>query len=158
MFVRTTPSAIMPMTDYSFVEGEPPDEFICPVTRDLMLKPHLTSCCGGLLSEEAVTRIQEEGKPCPLCKGSHWSTMFDKRFLRKVNLLRVFCWNENRGCGWQGELASFQKHVQTCPMKHDPLMTELQPLYVLHILNISMFYCKFVFNTGQILVETIDIR
>ena len=106
--------------DYPFVE-QPSEDFFCPVTLGLLLQPHLTSCCGKHLSQEAATRIQREGKPCPRCKRPYWRTMKNKDFRRQVNELRVFCHNEDRGCGWQGELSDLERHVQDCPMGDQPL-------------------------------------
>jgi hypothetical protein len=94
--------------DYPFVE-QPSDDFFCPVTTGVLLQPHLTSCCGNHISEEAASRIQREGGACPLCKKKDWSTMFSKHFQRQVNSLRVFCRHEDRGCGWQGINASSVK-------------------------------------------------
>ena len=113
--------------DYPFVE-QPSDDFFCPVTTGLLLQPHLTSCCGKHLSQEAATRIQGEGGACPLCKMPRWTTMLSKHFQRQVNQLRVFCRHEDRGCGWQGELSDLERHVQSCPMRDQPLMTDLLKL------------------------------
>ncbi|CAI8020848.1 hypothetical protein GBAR_LOCUS12429 [Geodia barretti] len=63
--------------DYPFVE-EPSDDFFCPVTTGVLLHPHLTSCCGNHLSEEAASRIQRDGGACPLCKKKDWSTVLNK--------------------------------------------------------------------------------
>ncbi|CAI8055649.1 hypothetical protein GBAR_LOCUS30361 [Geodia barretti] len=94
-----------------------------------MLQPHLTSCCGKHLSEEAATRIKKKGRrPCSLCKTSPWSIMLDKHFQRKVNSLSVFCCHEDRGCWWIGELAAFHNHVVCCPMSNATRIMEL-PLY-----------------------------
>ena len=95
------------------------------MTKGLLLEPHLTSCCGNHLSQETATRIQREGGACPVCKEQSWSTMLNKCFQRQVNSLRVFCCHEDRGCGWQGELAAYHHHVKSCPMKGGPLMTDL---------------------------------
>ena len=95
------------------------------MTYGLLLQPHLTSCCGKHLSQEATTRIQREGGACPLCKTPHWSTVLNKHFQRQVNALHVFCRHEDRGCGWHGELSDLECHIQSCPQKDDPLMTEL---------------------------------
>ena len=116
-----------PEEDYLFVE-EPSDDFFCPVTMGLLLQPHLTSCCGKHLSQEAAARIQGERGACPLCKEQSWSTVLNKHFQRQVNSLHVFCCHEDRGCGWQGELAAFHHHVESCPMRDSPLMTELVKL------------------------------
>ena len=105
--------------DYLFVE-EPSDYFFCPVTMGLLLQPHLTSCCGNHISQEVVTRIHE-GEPCPLCKKQSWNTILDKHLQRQVKSLRMFCRHKDRGCGWQGELAAFHHHVESCPMREPPL-------------------------------------
>ena len=100
------------------------------MTTGVLLQPHLTSCCGNHLSEEAAARIKVKEGACPLCKEEYWSTMFSKHFQRQVNSLRVFCRREDRGCGWQGELAAFHHHVESCPMRDGPPMTELVKLPV----------------------------
>lgn len=104
-------------SDYPFVE-EPSEEFFCPVTMGLLLQPHLTTCCGKHLSEEAVTKIRERQKgKCPLCKESKWNTVLNKDVQRKVKDLRVFCHYEHKGCRWQGELRDFDNHVVLCSTK-----------------------------------------
>ena len=45
--------------------------------------------------------------------------MLNKHFQRQVSSLHVLCRNENRGCGWKGELAAFHQHVESCPMRDD---------------------------------------
>lgn len=122
-------SACLLEDEYAFVE-QPSEDFFCPVTKGLLLQPHLTSCCGNHISEEAAARIQGEEGGCPLCKKQIWGTMFSKHFQRQVNLLHVFCRHEDKGCGWRGELASFHSHIKICPMSGGPLMTELVKLPV----------------------------
>ena len=102
------------------------------MTFGLLLQPHLTSCCGKHLSQEAAIRIQGERGACPLCNEPDWSTVLNKHFKRQLYALRVFCRHEVRGCGWQGELSDLERHVQSCVMGDGPLMTELLklPLYV----------------------------
>ena len=117
----------LPEEDYQFVV-QPSKDFFCPVTFGLLLQPHLTPCCGNHFSQEAASMIQEEGGACPLCKANPLHTMLNKHFQRQVKSLRVFCHHDERGCGWQGELANFDSHVQSCPMRDIPLMTELMKL------------------------------
>ena len=94
---------------------QPSNDYFCPVTFGVLLQPHLTSCCGKHLSEEAATRIQGEGGVCPLCKTTEWSTMLNKHFQRQVKELHVFCRYEGHGCSWEGELSAWHLHVHTCP-------------------------------------------
>ena len=128
---RATPSLIQskPLSeeDYLFVE-QPSKDLFCPVTFGLLLHPHLTSCCGNHISQEAASRIQREGGACPLCNAHPWSTVFSKHFQRQVKSVHVFCRHDDRGCGWQGELVNFDSHVQSCPMRDTPPMTELMKL------------------------------
>ena len=112
-------SSPMP-TEFPFVK-EPPQDFYCPVTCDLLLQPHLTSCCRQNLSQGAVARLQREKKTCPLCRESEWRTEFNEELQRKVGVLRVFCPNVDRGCQWQGYLHGFDGHVQTCSTRDAPL-------------------------------------
>ncbi|CAI8047990.1 hypothetical protein GBAR_LOCUS26520, partial [Geodia barretti] len=117
------------MDEYRFVE-QPSADFFCPVTMGLLLQPHLTSCCGKHISQEAAAKIRREKLPCPLCKKAHWNTMLDKRFRREVNALHVCCRHEDRGCGWQGEMTTFHTHAKSCPMRCDaPLNTRLAENY-----------------------------
>ena len=103
--------------DYLFVE-QPLKDFFCPVTYDLLLQPHLTSCCGMNISQEAVSKLREEKRACPLCANRLWSTMLNQHFRRQVKSLHVFCCYEDRGCEWQGELARYAQHISDSHNKH----------------------------------------
>ena len=109
--------------DCLFVE-KPTHELFCPVTTDLLLQPHLTSCCGKHLSQEAASRIKKEGKACPMCNSVDWQTMLNKHFQRQVNTLKMFCCHLERGCKWNGELVQLVVHVQSCPMRYAPIVTD----------------------------------
>ena len=99
--------------DYPFVE-EPFQDFYCPVTFGLMLKPHRTSCCRQNLSVEAVNRLQREKRTCPFCREPKWSTKLNEEFEREVQELCVFCPHVDHGCKWEGQLQMFDRHVRSC--------------------------------------------
>ena len=102
--------------DYDFVE-QPSQDFFCPVTLELLLEPQLTSCCGHHLSLEASSRLQGEGKACPLCNETGWSMMLDKFHRRRVHELRVRCPHSGSGCDWVGEVNSVERHAGCCPKR-----------------------------------------
>ena len=108
--------------EYDFIE-DPPNDFFCPVTLDLLLNPHQTTCCGKHLSDKAVTRIQKEQRACPLCKKQSLVAHPDIHFRRQVHELRVFCNHKERGCGWKGELSALEHHVESCPWKNSPILS-----------------------------------
>ena len=102
--------------DFDFVE-RPSQDFFCPVSLELLLEPQQTSCCGHHLSLEAATRLQREGKPCPMCNGEQWSAMLDKYHRRKVHEVRVRCWHKDIGCGWVGEINGLKRHADSCELR-----------------------------------------
>lgn len=102
--------------EYDFVE-QPPKDFFCPVTFDLLLEPCQTTCCGNHLSERASARLKSENKPCPVCKEPQLATMPDKYHQRKVRAVQVRCPHSPNGCEWVGEVGGLEQHKQTC-LKH----------------------------------------
>ena len=102
--------------EYDFIE-QPSQEYLCPVTFELLFHPEQTTCCGHHISNEAVTRIQRDKKPCPLCNKPNLTTMPDKFFRRKVHELKVRCSHKEGGCEWVGDLGSYDDHVKKCPKR-----------------------------------------
>ena len=102
--------------DFDFVE-RPSQDFFCPVSFELLLEPQLTSCCGHHLSIEAATRLQREGRACPMCNGEQWQYMIDKNHRRKVHQVRVHCWHKDNGCGWVGEINGLKRHADSCELR-----------------------------------------
>ena len=102
--------------DFDFVD-RPSQDFFCPVSFELLLEPQLTSCCGNHLSIEAATRLQREGKACPMCNGEQWQYMLDKNHRRKVHQVRVHCWHKDNGCGWVGEINELKRHADSCELR-----------------------------------------
>ena len=102
--------------EYDFVE-QPSQEYLCPVTFELLFHPEQTTCCGHHISNEAVTRIQRAKKQCPICNKPNLTTMPDKFFRRKVHELKVQCSHKEGGCEWVGDLGSYDDHVKKCPKR-----------------------------------------
>ena len=120
--VRRHQGATSPDLEYEFVT--PSEDFYCPVTKDVLLDPHQTRCCGNILSAEAVTKIQEDGAACPICKKAPFETYSDQNFGRRVREQKVYCPNKIRGCDWVGELSSVGSHKETCQRKDSPKETD----------------------------------
>ena len=102
--------------EYDFLE-EPPPEYFCPVTFELLRDPKQTECCGHHLSGNVVTRLQQEGKPCPLCNDPNFTVISDKHFKRKVEELKVHCPHKRNGCAWEGQLGNLDPHSKSCPKR-----------------------------------------
>ena len=96
--------------EYDFVE-QPTQDHFCVVTLELLRDPHQTACCGHHLSQEAASRLQRDGKPCPMCQRPNLSTHADLYFRRKVNEINVRCPQKNQGCKWVGEVGGLDRHL-----------------------------------------------
>ena len=105
-----------PEIEYDFVE-EPSQDMFCPVTFEVLRDPHQTTCCGHHISATAGARLQQEGKPCPMCKEPNFTTHTDKYFKRVVNGLKVRCPHKGSGCEWMGDLGSLDQHANSCPKR-----------------------------------------
>ena len=99
--------------EFDFVE-RPSEDFFCPVTFELLLDPHQTTCCGNHLSLKAVNRLKRDSKPCPMCKEPELATVHDKFYGRKVSEVHVYCRNKSGGCDWKGEVNGLKQHIESC--------------------------------------------
>ena len=99
--------------DYDFVE-RPSQDFFCPVSLELLLEPQQLSCCGNHLSREAATRLQREGKACPMCNEQEWNVVLDKYHRRRVHEVRVRCPHKGSWCDWVGEVNGLKQHADSC--------------------------------------------
>ena len=106
------PSNCLPV-EYDFVE-RPSQDFFCPVSLELLLEPQLTSCCGHHLSLEVATKLQRDGKTCPMCNAEGWGAVLDKYHRRKAHQVRVRCWHNESGCEWEGEINGLERHADSC--------------------------------------------
>ena len=97
--------------EYDFVE-KLSEDYLCPVTFELLLDPVQTNfCCGNHLSR-AAEKLQAGGKPCPICKKASLKTTDDLFFKRKVKQLKVRCSKKSAGCEWVGELGQLDNHLK----------------------------------------------
>ena len=99
-------------SEYDFVE-KLSEDYLCPVTFELLLDPVQTNfCCGNHLSRAAAEQLQARRKPCPICKKASLKTTDDIFFKRKVKQLKVRCSNKSAGCEWEGELGQLDNHLK----------------------------------------------
>ncbi len=114
--VTSQPEQHTPQPDYDFVD-QPDQDYFCPVSLELLTQPHQTTCCGNHISHQAADRLIKEGRHCPLCKESNFSTHVDKFFTRKVCELKIRCPCKKSGCEWTGELGDLNQHTTSCPKR-----------------------------------------
>ena len=69
--------------DHKFV-SDPPDELNCSICLSVLHDPILTSCCGNRFCQSCISRIKNEGMPCPLCQEQDYTIMLDKLIIQRV--------------------------------------------------------------------------
>ncbi len=96
--------------EYDFVDPLP-DEYTCSVCLDVLREPHLTTCCGRHFCKGCILRVQEYGKPCPLCNQHEFLAVIDKSVERRILAMKVRCPFRALGCNWVGEMRHQPDHL-----------------------------------------------
>lgn len=87
----------------------PSSSYFCPLTKEFLLQPYQTCCCGNHLSGTAVAQIQN-GK-CPFCGSVDLKCILDKFYQRQLSAINVRCPNSTLGCKWVGNVVFLQRHL-----------------------------------------------
>ena len=96
--------------DYEFIDS-PPNSLECSICLLTLRDPHIISCCGNHFCHTCISRIQGDGKPCPLCNEPNFTTFLHKGVKREVNALMISCRWRHLGCDWEGELGQLEEHL-----------------------------------------------
>ena len=99
-----------------FVE-RPPKHFQskCPICLQILREPYIVDCCGYSFCAACIERVGKDGKPCPRCNQSDYTTLVNKGLKRPLNEFRVYCSHRHHGCGWVGELGKLDEHLNFDP-------------------------------------------
>ena len=116
--------------ELSFVEEVPKQiEIECPVCLSILAVPHMVSCCGHNFCESCIKRVKAGDGPCPMCKEKKYQSFVDKKCLRIINGLQVYCLNQKEGCQWKGELKYLSTHTNRGKREGECLYQEVKCRY-----------------------------
>ena len=87
----------------------------CPVCLLVLKEPCLINCCGHKYCRLCIERVEEDAKPCPLCKEPDFSFMQERALERYLKGLDVFCCYKKEGCEWRGKLGIYEDHLNRNP-------------------------------------------
>lgn len=112
---------------YMFLEGPDLDKYTCPICCYVAWNPYQVTCCGHIYCKTCLESLKKEAPSfkCPTCTRALTNCDYfsDKRAQLDINLLKVFCPNNNQkpgpeegntSCDWKGELMYVKTHVQSC--------------------------------------------
>ncbi len=87
---------------------------MCPISKQIMLDPHKTSCCGKHLSRAAIDVLDhdEDGAElvCPVCSTSPFDAKQDCLLKDKIQTLKIYCPHKYEGCHWNGDIRLLKGH------------------------------------------------
>ena len=109
--------AVETLCELEFVSEYVNKDYFCPVSLEVMRDPHQADCCGHHLSTGVAERLTKEGKPCPMCKASTFTTRRDLYFQRIILDEKVRCLHRVSGCIWIGPLRELQNHSASCTFR-----------------------------------------
>ena len=69
------------------------------------------SFCEGCFNKSDIINRDK----CPYCQQQDFKVFPDKRALRQVLDLQVYCPNKKGGCEWSHKLRALEKHLEECP-------------------------------------------
>ena len=94
-------------------------EFIDSVSDDLYCKKctlvarrlTVATCCAESFCHACIENTLEQGKPCPECGKTNFTTFEHVKNQRRINCLQVYCSMKERGCDWSGTLEQLDTHL-----------------------------------------------
>lgn len=99
-------------SDITFLVPVPHEiEVFCNVCLDLMLDPHLSSCCGHHFCLRCLRELQRRSSLCPMCKEPKFTAVLNKNLQRSIFNFRIYCPLKGNGCPWQGEVKGLKEHL-----------------------------------------------
>ena len=114
--------------ELSFVK-EVPEDIECPVCLNILTDPHQVTCCGHNFCEGCIERVKAGDGACPMCKEKKYQSFVDKKCLRIINGLQVYCLNQKEGCQWEGELKHLSTHTNQGKREGECLYQEVKCRY-----------------------------
>ena len=105
--------------DYEFVSDPPLDDYICLICTLVAREAQQASCCGKIFCKQCLKECMRVNNNCPHCREDLNGKYFpDRRVIRDIKQLKVYCENKKEGCKWEGELRHAETHHDSCPYRH----------------------------------------
>ena len=124
---------------YKFVDGEPPNKYICTICKLVSRDPQ-QGCCRNVYCKSCLQQLKDIGRDfnCPICDDEVTNNCFPDRIVdAEIKSLQVYCTNNKQtyisralhtftnilpgltqvdnSCSWKGKLKDIDDHLQQCP-------------------------------------------
>ena len=93
-----------------------PDDYQCMICAKVLNEPHLTDCCGQHFCQACLEQWfkKQAKKICPHCRSETFAHMRDLPLKRKIDVLEVYCPNQDGGCKEVMKLGVLNDHKNKC--------------------------------------------
>ena len=97
--------------EFLFLEV-PEDACKCLICMDPAVNPHQSKCCGCILCEKCVRKVET----CPKCRKETFCSFMDQVLNRRIRSLKVSC--PNSECNKKSDLGTILEHLrEKCPFE-----------------------------------------
>ena len=96
--------------EYEFIDSVS-DDFYCKKCTLVARRLTVATCCGESFCHACIADNQEQGKPCPECEKTDFTTFEQVKNQKRINCLQVYCSLKERGCDWSGALEQLDTHL-----------------------------------------------
>ena len=102
---------------YELLESGDAIGFVCPICIKVARKPHKCGCCGKVFCKCCLEhKMKSRSFFCPNChENLHQNYFPDKKGMKKIRQLKIYCPNKDRECSWTGEIQQVDSHISECP-------------------------------------------
>ena len=87
------------------------DDLYCNKCTLVARRLTVATCCAESFCQSCIEDTREQGKPCPECGKTNFTTFEHVKNQRRINCLRVYCSMKERGCDWSGTLEQLDTHL-----------------------------------------------
>ena len=87
------------------------DDFYCKKCTLVARRLTVATCCGESFCHACIADNQEQGKPCPECEKTDFTSFEQVKNQKRISCLQVYCNLKERGCGWSGTLEQLDTHL-----------------------------------------------
>lgn len=99
-----------------------PDDLECSICLSLPTEPRILKYCSHVFCKACIEKSLSQCKECPMCKQScqerHILPLETIVVAHRIwSKIAVKCEHHEDGCNWNGSVADYHAHAQTCPIE-----------------------------------------
>ena len=87
-------------------------EVFCTICKELMNSAQKMLCCNHHCCPSCLRELQQNAKPCPLCRKGNVDAVTDQSLQARIQGLAICCPHKGSGCQWKGQVRGAEAHLR----------------------------------------------